>query len=312
MNTFKITPRNLGSLELPSLCLACFWYLCKLYFRPPFNSFGAALFNDCQKMQEAMIGYYLEKDGCLPTAFAPFCDIKRRCNVNKHWNKFGYTHESGVWLYGSPDEVFERADGSILILDHKTAHPKAADAPDPFKPQYEVQTIGYGMIAELGLDLGKVSAGALAYWDLQHKQVMEDPKKFIRDGQLWATFVPKVVPVEIDYARVNKLLAEAVKIWKSSTPPEGNDGCRECGKREALFIIQSAVENELSVRDQKLLQAAVNDIRMHRRVVQRAFDRRQSRNAALCAIEQIEDADRLGELGMSADWEFLDCESSRD
>ena len=55
---YKITPRNLGSLELADVCLADFWYLSKLRFHAPFNNFGAAIFNDCQKMQEAMLGYY--------------------------------------------------------------------------------------------------------------------------------------------------------------------------------------------------------------------------------------------------------------
>ena len=126
-------------------------------------------------MQEAMIGYYLQKDGCLPKAFAPFCDIQSRVDVNKHWLKYGYLHESGVWLYGSPDEVFYRKDGSVVIWDHKTAHPKADGVKDRFLPQYEVQVTGYGMIAEVGLWLGRVSAGALGYWDIQHESMINDP-----------------------------------------------------------------------------------------------------------------------------------------
>jgi len=125
------------------------------------------------------MGYYLEKDGCLPKVFAPFCDIESRVDVNKHWSKYGYMHESGVWLYGCPDEVFRRSDDSVVIWDHKTAHPTEGDKIDRFKPQYQVQVTGYGLIAEVGLELGRVSAGALGYWSMQHKSVIADPGKFI-------------------------------------------------------------------------------------------------------------------------------------
>lgn len=178
---YRITPRNLGSLELEDACLKDFFYKSKLRFQPPYNDFGAALFSDCQRIQEAMIGHYLEKDGCLPKSFSPFCDVTERVEVNKHWSKYGYMHKSGVWLYGSPDEVFYRKDGSVLIWDHKTAHPKADGVKDKFLPQYETQVTGYGLIAEEGLGLGTVSAGALGYWDIQHETVIANPAKFIRD-----------------------------------------------------------------------------------------------------------------------------------
>lgn len=54
-------------------------------------------------------------------------------------------------LYGQPDEVLNRKDGTLCIIDHKTAHAKGLD--DPFHAQYELQVIGYGAIAE-GLELG--------------------------------------------------------------------------------------------------------------------------------------------------------------
>ena len=192
---YKITPRNLGSLELPDACVKDFWYLSKMSYRALFNNFGAALFNDCQKMQEAMLGYYLEKDGCLPKQFAPFCDVKARVDVSKDWRTFGYRHKSGVWLYGSSDEVLRRADDSIVIWDHKTAHPKGEQATDRFRPQYSIQVTGYGLIAEVGLKLGRVSGGALGYWDLQHQAVIDNPAKLIRDGMLWGPSCPRYTPL---------------------------------------------------------------------------------------------------------------------
>jgi hypothetical protein len=306
---YKITPRNLGSLELADVCLADFWYLSKLRFHAPFNNFGAAIFNDCQKMQEAMLGYYLEKDGCLPKQFAPFCDVEARVDVNKHWSKFGYRHESGVWLYGSPDEVLRRADDSVVIWDHKTAHPKSEQATDRFRPQYAVQVTGYGLIAEVGLKLGTVSAGALGYWDLQHQAVIDNPGKFIRDGMLWGAFLPKVYAIEIDYARIDTLLEEAIKIWKSKTPPEGRSGCKDCGSLEGLFAIQTDVESELTVRDQQAWSMSNNDSVMRRRLMRQLQDRKERRWSALHDIEDDNESLSLSDSGIAGNWEFFQSAS---
>jgi hypothetical protein len=303
---YKITPRNLGSLELADVCLADFWYLSKLSFHAPFNNFGAALFNDCQKMQEAMIGYYLEKDGCLPKQFAPFCDVKERVDVSKDWRSFGYLHESGVWLYGSPDEVLRREDTTVVIWDHKSAHPKSDQAVDRFRPQYICQVNGYGLIAEIGLKLGRVSAGALGYWDLQYQAVIDNPGKFIRDGMLWASFVPKVYAIEIDYSRIDTLLGEAIKIWDSKTPPEGRTGCKDCKKLEALFAIQTDVENCLTVRDQKAWSMSSNDPVMRKRIMRQLQDRKELRWSALRDIEDDNQSLSLSDSGIAGNWEFFE------
>jgi hypothetical protein len=303
---FKITPRNLGSLELADICLADFWYLSRLSFRAPFNNFGAALFNDCQKMQEALLGYYLEKDGCLPKQFAPFCDVKARVDVSKDWRSFAYLHKSGVWFYGSPDEVLRRADNSLVIWDHKTAHPKSDQKLDRFRPQYSVQVTGYGLIAEIGLKLGRVSAGALGYWDLQHQAVIDNPEKFIRDGMLWGAFVPKVYAIEIDYSRIDTLLKEAIKIWNSKTPPEGRSDCRDCKKLEALFAIQTDVESELTVRDRKAWSMSSNDPVMRRRIMRQLQDRKELRWSALHDIEDDNGSLSLSDSGIAGNWEFFE------
>jgi hypothetical protein len=301
---YRITPRNLGSLELADTCLTDFWTLSQLRFHPPFNNFGAAIFNDCQKMQESMLGYYLDKDGCLPKQFAPFCDVNARVDVSKDWRKFGYLHESGVWLYGSPDEVLRRADDTVVIWDHKTAHPKSEGAVDRFRPQYEVQVTGYGLIAEVGLKLGKVSAGALGYWDLQHKAVIDNPGKFIREGMLWAAFAPKVYEIEIDYSRIDRLLDEAIKIWESKTPPEGRSNCKDCKKLEALLAIQNNLESDLTVRDQKALWLTGNDPVVQFGIMNRLRDRQARRWSALREIQAVDDSSFFDEDSIAADWEF--------
>ena len=79
-----ITPRNLGAICLPGYCPKCFKRLLHMKFHAPFNHFGAAIFGDAQSCQEAILGYYLAKNGCLPKQFAPFCDCVARTECSKH------------------------------------------------------------------------------------------------------------------------------------------------------------------------------------------------------------------------------------
>jgi hypothetical protein len=301
---YKITPRNLGSICLDRFCPCDFWYLSKLKFHPPFDHSGAAIFSDCQAMEEATVDYYLAKDGCLPKEFAPFCDCKARVEFPSHWSKFGYLHKSGVWLYGVPDAILRRSNDTLSLWDHKTAHPKGDK--DPYLPQYQLQVVGYADIADTGLGLGRVSNGGLMYWEVQHEAVLANPGKYIHDGMFWAPFAPKPHEVEIDYSRLDGPLKEAEKIWESSVPPEGRDGCKDCAKLQALFAIQSEVDKESTLRDKMLLTMAAHNPTILKDVVQHLRDRRGS---CISALKTLQDEWRIplfAEGGMAANWEFIE------
>jgi hypothetical protein len=150
-----------------------------------------------------------------------------------------------------------------------------------------------------------VSAGALGYWDLQHEDVTADPGKFIEDGKLWAAFVPRVYAIEIDYQRVDDLLIEAKKIWKSKVPPESREGCKNCKRLEALFRIQSAVEDELATRDKAMLQSSGRDAETVKRVVQQLYDRGSRRLNAYWELQEAGDDIYVEQDTMAGRWEFL-------
>jgi len=303
--SYRITPRNLGSLCLETRCDGCFYILSKLRFHAPFDHSGAAIFHDCQAMQEATVGYHLEKDGCLPKQFAPFCDCTSRAEFPKHWSKFGYEHKSGVWLYGVPDDIFWRKGGTLSVWDHKTAHPKAGK--DPYLPQYQTQVNGYANIAEVGLELGQVTNLALMYWEVQHQDVIDNPAKHVKDGTFCATFIPKPLEVELDYSKIDKLLEEGKKIWKLRTPPKHNEKCVDGKKLDALFAIQADIEDQLTGEDRRFI-AKCGYTQWALDTVQRRWaDRRYALASVLLAVQSLGDDDpSSGQGGMAADWEFLD------
>lgn len=291
-----ITPRNLGAISLPRYCPKCFRFLLDLKFQPPFKSFGAAIFNDAQKSQEAIIGYYLAKDGRLPKAFAPFCDCAERAEFPRHWSKFSYVHKSGVKLYGAPDEIFVRADGSLCVVDLKTAHFRGDD--DPFHSQYVTQVVGYANIAE-GLELGKVTLGGLLYWDARTDNVIERPSDHFESGTLWMPFKPKGQEVEIDYKILDPLLTEAKKVWEAKDVPEGREDCDDCKKRELLFAIDQRFERELDSHAEKYKH--IPEVRNN--ASRRKYQRRYERIALLSEFESIRQ-EGFASDGLMANWEF--------
>ena len=126
----------------------------------------------------------------------------------------------------------DRKDGTLCIIDHKTAHAKGDD--DPFHNQYELQVIGYANIAE-GLGLGEVTLAGLLLWDTQVADVVEKPEDYFENGKLWISFKPKGLEIEVDYAKLDAPIKELQKIWMAKRLPEGREGCDDCKKMELLL-----------------------------------------------------------------------------
>lgn len=242
------------------------------------------------------MGYYLENDGCLPKQFEPFCDCAERTECSKHWSKFRYTHSSGVVLYGQPDEVLNRKDGTLCIIDHKTAHAKGDD--DPFHNQYELQVIGYANIAE-GLGLGKVTLAGLLYWEAQTSLVLEKPENHFKGGKLWMSFKPTGLEIEVDYSKLDAPIEEMQKIWKMKQLPEGRDGCKDCKKMELLL----GVDEQFRAQDQLLLSRYGFDRNLRNSIWQRNYRREMLRQEAFLELEQSGDLAFAAD-GVVANWEF--------
>ena len=294
----RITPRNLGGICLDGYCPRCFKYLLIQKFHPPFNHFGAAIFSDMQKSQEAVIGFYLDRDGCLPKEFSPFSDCSSRADFPRHWSKFSYTHESGVVLYGAPDEIFHRKDGTLCVVDLKTAHCK--EGKDRFRGQYEVQVVGYAAIAE-GLGLGEVTLGGLLYWEAQLEQVQKDASSHYSGGMLKVPFVPKAVEIAIDYTILVPLIKELKQVWNSTTIPEGRDRCDDCKKLDILF----AIEEDFKQQDQRRRHYFADVKSVQWEISRRKFLREQRQYSIWAEFRREGDA-IFSNDGLVANWEYLD------
>lgn len=267
----------------------------RVKFHAPFDHFGAAIFNDAQRCQEATIGYYFDRDGALPKQFAPFCDCTSRVDCNKHWSKFRHLHPSGITLYGMPDEVLHRKGGTIAIMDHKTSHFREDDK---YHDQYATQVVGYGWIAE-ALGLGEVTLAGLLYWQAMTSEVEENPSEYFEKGRLWMPFSPKGLEIPVDYTALDPLLKELKDVSNAKQMPEGRDGCDDCKKLDLLF----ALEQKLALEDSELMRSFGHISSVAREVIHRDYMRRTGYLPLLTELDETGDS-MFSSEGMVANWEF--------
>jgi hypothetical protein len=296
MTDLAITPKRLGQIQMATYCARCFWYLLRLKFHPPFDHFGGAIFKKMEQIQMAIVGILLDNDGRLPDEFAPFCNLSSRVDYPRHWSKFQYPHKSGVLLYGEPDDIFDVSDGSIAVVDHKTARYRGGD--DPFLPCYATQVVGYANIAELGLKLGKVSKGGLFYWEIDDETVTSDPARFYRGKELWVPFAVKTHSIDINYSLLDPLLKEVKQLWKADTPPVGAEKCDDCKKLDLLL----AIEDQIMIKDQKILQRFSDFPSVANPVISRMSDHRRAKYSAWSEFMGQEHGLAFADDGMFAAW----------
>jgi hypothetical protein len=298
-NTLSISVRNLGIVNLSSYCPRCFKFLLHLRFHPPFRKGGGAIFRWMEDIERSVVLHHLEKSGSLPKEFAPFCDCKKPIEFPKHWSKFRYMHDKGAMIHGIPDQIFELEDGTLCVIDYKTARRKGED--DEFLPIYKAQVIGYANIAEKGLKLGTVSKGGLLYWEAQHEAVRENPEQFYSYGEITVPFIPQPFEITIDYKLLDQLLDEALDVWNSSSEPEARIGCDDCKAIAALLAIQDTFE----LRDQNLLRRFPDYPLVVRDVMTRQLQRKSFKREALIDIATRDFS--MSSNGVFANWEFDDA-----
>ncbi len=296
-----ITPKRLGLTAVSAFCARCFWFLLHLKFHPPFSFFGGAIFKQMEKAQIAVVDHLLATDSSLPEEFEPLCDLVERVDFPRDWRRFQHRLKSGVLLYGEPDDICKASDGSLVVIDHKTADPKGGK--DRLLECYRCQIIGYALIAESGLKLGRVSKGALLYWTANHQPVVENPGRFYHSKQLWMPFDPKPLAIDIDYTLLDAPLKEAVRIWQLPTPPERSQKCDDCRKLEALFAIEAGVEKLLSSKDQRVLASSGNSAWVRNAIVTQLYRRDERRRSSLAELQDEANQINFADDGMVTNWE---------
>ncbi len=296
--TLTATPRHLGYLRTDAACPRCLWWQKRLKSRPPWvpNSMPGIMYA-CDHIQKKLLRAFIDEDGCLPDELAPYNDVEDRIDFGT-WRNFGYLHPAGIFLRGEPDEIGVRKDGTLVVLDNKTAEYKGSD--DPWMPQYETQICGYGWIAEQLYDK-KVSGTALIYWTIQKEAIAADPKKHYKKGSLHLEFAAKVHAVDFDFAILVPLIGEYRKIILSAVPPQGREKCKDCAALEQLFEVNA----ELLGKDALLRRRHPFDPFVQEMLFERLGNRLRARHGCVGNEDNHLEMPTFDPDGIWHNWEYL-------
>jgi hypothetical protein len=217
-----VSARRLGLLALPDACERCFWLHQKIGEPPtPFPGIFSTIDSYSKKVLQAVF----QEHQRMPEWFEQFGLNGIPCPTPHHsWFKISH---GSLMLNGSPDEVLKTPDGSLIIIDYKTARFKSDD---PLRPLYEVQLNVYARIAEKlspprDVFPNKVVMLGLMYYDPLTEEV--HPGKISSYGFLME-FQAHWVPIERRDAWIDELLARAEEILSKPEPPEGAADCKTC------------------------------------------------------------------------------------
>jgi hypothetical protein len=224
-----ISPKQLGELANPDFCPRCFWLHQRMGFKAPFSMFPG-IFSTLDKYQKNMVTEHIKAHGKVPewlNVFGEFTEVV----PSPHWSKFSMDLPDGWKFRGATDTLLRKTDGSLFILDEKTAMPKGEG--HPLEALYDVQLNGYAKIAE-AVGLGPVSGLGIVYNTPQ--QFGEDitVEKMASDDSYTMKFVPVTREVSIDGDNITILLSRATTIIEMETCPTGNEGCKNCLKIDEL------------------------------------------------------------------------------
>lgn len=213
--------KELGSLAKADFCPRCFWY--ERHFGP-FPSFFPGIFNVIDRNLKNSVWQTWRREKKLPS-WLRIKNVQRVLTADKigkveekHRQKYlvAYHKKSGFILRGAPDLILELKDGTLHIIDFKTARFKEDD--DQFLPAYEAQLNGYAILATKF----SVSKLSLVYFN----PLLETPDDFFTGSRFKLSFAPQIISVEIKPKLITKLLMEAKEVLSQKTPPPARENCR--------------------------------------------------------------------------------------
>lgn len=220
----RISAKNLGLLALPDCCPRCFWLRAKLGWKSAW-AIMPGIFSSIDGFSKRAILAYFEKNGHFPPWIAGrWAEAKPL--PTPHHSTFRLTDpETGIVLTGVPDLMLGLPNRRQAILDLKTA--RYSKHQDFLLPMYQVQLVGYALIAE-GLGLGTVEALGLVYGEPPANDDNRGLDALVDDKGFSMPFKATAMPIELDRTLIPPLLRRAKDILEMERAPEGRKDCKEC------------------------------------------------------------------------------------
>lgn len=229
----RISAKNLGILALPDCCPRCFWMRAKLGWKSPW-AIMPGIFSSIDGYSKRAILAFFETNGHFPPWIAgQWADVQPL--PTPHHSTFRLTDpETGIVLTGVPDLMLGLPRRRLAILDLKTA--RYSKHQDALLPMYQVQLVGYALIAE-SLGMGTVEALGLVYGEPPPNDQDDGLDALVDDQGFSIPFKATAMPIELDRTLIQPLLRRAKGILEMKNPPEGQEGCKECQMVEEMARI---------------------------------------------------------------------------
>ena len=229
----RISAKNLGLLALPDSCPRCFWMRAKLAWKSPW-AIMPGIFSSIDGFSKRAILAYFETNGHFPPWIAGRWAEARPLPTPYH-STFRLTDpETGIVLTGVPDLMLGLPRRRLAILDLKTA--RYSKHQDALLPMYQVQLVGYALIAE-GLGMGHVEALGLVYCEPPAGDGDGHLDACVGDQGFTMPFRATAVPMELDRGIIGLLLKRAKEILGLEKAPTRREGCKECRMVEEMARI---------------------------------------------------------------------------
>ncbi len=224
MNEFRISASNLGLFQLQDYCERCAWIMLKMSHRFAFQRPFPGILQYLDHLQKAAVHRYFDQYGKPPKWFGDFSDAKGYIETGK---LVYVDSESGIELRGAPDEVVVLPDGSLAVIDYKTARHR--EGKDVLLPKYQAQVNAYAYLLAHHEEAYKVSKGGLLYFQIRTEYAVDELLDLVTKDGLDAHFygVPMVLDIDPENV-VPPLLVKTRKLLSRRTPPKGREGCKDC------------------------------------------------------------------------------------
>ena len=239
MKPLRISATTLGSLNLPGVCLGCFWIGLHYQGSFPFQIPMPGIFSTIDAYSKKVVHRVFDQGNGLPT-WLPDPGAVQSYVEGLHHSWFTYEDTSrAVTLTGTPDDIFALADGSYHIVDYKTS--RITNAQDGLFPQYDVQLNAYAYIAERLTKrdpLSPISALSLVYFEPQTDVDLENVPDLASGEVLPLPFKPALRPIDLrPNELIPPLLSRVREIFDKGQPPEHRAGCKNLERIHQLLTL---------------------------------------------------------------------------
>lgn len=229
--TIRISGKDLGAIALKDFCPRCFWIKLHSKGQIPFQIFPG-IFSSIDAYTKRVVHAWFDKTGAPPPWLNGLDDVVAYKEPPTYHKFNTIVKEFGINLTGSPDGVFVRRNGSLVIIDYKTA--KFTGTQDDLHPMYEAQLNAYAYISE-SIGFGSVTGLALIYMEPVTDDETAGNSQNRRPNGFTMPFSANVLSVTLDPTILDRLFRITRELWDTPSPPALTASCKDCKKLHDLI-----------------------------------------------------------------------------